>query len=173
MSCFHDIPVINDKQIISEYFNTLISHSFYPKKTVPTRLTNNNGTLIDIFLCKLTEATLDSMTGVIIKKFSDHQPYFILLNKVQTIDSPPVYIKITKQDKESIQNFYNEILTSNELDFLIDNQAQNQNITYNIVHKVIQNAKNKHMPCKLVKYDKYKHKTSKWITNGIIKSILY
>ncbi len=29
------------------------------------------------------------------------------------------------------------------------------------------------MQCKVVKYNKYKHKKSKWITNGIIKSILY
>ncbi len=32
---------------------------------------------------------------------------------------------------------------------------------------------NKHMPSKLVKYRKYKHKKSKWITQGIIKSIHY
>ncbi len=29
------------------------------------------------------------------------------------------------------------------------------------------------MPTKFVKYDKYKHKGSKWITSGIIKSIQY
>ncbi len=29
------------------------------------------------------------------------------------------------------------------------------------------------MPFKFVKYNKYRHKKSKWITNGIIKSILY
>ncbi len=94
-----------------------------------TRLTNNNGTLIDNFVCKLTEATLDTMSGVLIKMFSDHQPYFILLNNVQTMDSPPVYVKITKPDKESIQNIYNEILISNELTSLNDNQDLNPNIT--------------------------------------------
>ncbi len=57
----------NGKQNISEYFDTLTSHSFYPKITVPTRLTNNNGSLIDNFLCKLTETTLETMSGVIIK----------------------------------------------------------------------------------------------------------
>ncbi len=90
----------------------LTSHSFYPKITVPTRLTNNNGTLIDNFLCKLTESTLDTTYGVLINKLSDHQPYFILLNNVDTRDPPPKFIKINKQDKKSIQNFHNEILTS-------------------------------------------------------------
>ncbi len=47
------------------------------------------------------------------------------------------------------------------------------NISYNILHDVIQNAKNKHMTYKLVTYRKYKHKKSKWITQGIIKSMHY
>ncbi len=29
----------------------------------------------------------------------------------------------------------------------------------------------KHMPTKLIKYNKYKYKKSKWVTIGIIKSI--
>ncbi len=37
----------------------LTSNSFYPKITVPTRLTNN---------CKLTNNTLDPTSGVLIKK---------------------------------------------------------------------------------------------------------
>ncbi len=49
----------------------LTNHSFYPKITLPTRLSNKHGTLIDNFLCKLTEATLDTTSGVLIKKFSD------------------------------------------------------------------------------------------------------
>ncbi len=55
----------------------ITSNSFYPKITVPTRLSNNHGTLIDIFLCKLTENTLDTTSGVLINKFSDHQPYLV------------------------------------------------------------------------------------------------
>ncbi len=29
------------------------------------------------------------------------------------------------------------------------------------------------MPCKIIKFNKYKYKKSKWITAGIIKSIQY
>ncbi len=73
---------MNDKHVIIEYFDMLTSHSFYPKITVPIRLTNNNGPLIDNFFCKLTESTLDTTSGVLINRLSDHQPYFILLNNV-------------------------------------------------------------------------------------------
>ncbi len=164
---------INDKNIISEYFDMLTSNSFYPKITVPTRLTNTHGTLIDNFLCKLTENTLDTTSGVLIKAFSDHQPYFILLNTILTKDSPPVYVKITKQDNQAIQNFYNEILTSDRLININNALIEDPNNTYNVLHIVIQDAKNKHMPSKLIKFSKYKHKRSKWVTFGIIKSIQY
>ncbi len=50
---------------------------------------------------------------------------------------------------------------------------EDPNNTYNVLHNVIQDAKNKHMPTKLVKYNKYKHKKSKCVTFGIIKSIQY
>ncbi len=50
----------------------LMEHSFYPKITMPTRLTNTKGTLIDNVLCKLSEATLNMTAGVLINKFSDH-----------------------------------------------------------------------------------------------------
>ncbi len=66
-----------EKIAISEYFDILTSNSFYPKITVPTRLSSNHGTLIDNFFCTLTENTLDTTFHVLTNKFSDHQPYFI------------------------------------------------------------------------------------------------
>ena len=38
---------INEKHIVGEFFDMLISNSFYPHITLPTRFSNNNGTLID------------------------------------------------------------------------------------------------------------------------------
>ncbi len=136
-----DLLKINNKNIINEYFHMLTSNSFYPKITVPTRLTKTHGTFIDNFLCKLTDNTLDTTSGVLTKMFSDHQPYFILLNNILTKDSPTVCVKITKQDKQSIHNFYNEILTSDKLINLKSDPNEDPNNTYNVLHNVIQDAK--------------------------------
>ncbi len=46
----------------------LTNHSFNPKITLPTRLSNKHGPLTDNFLCKLTETT----SAILIKMFSDH-----------------------------------------------------------------------------------------------------
>ena len=48
-----DLLKINDKAIISEYVDTITSHGFFPKITLPTRLSDHHGTLIYNFLCKL------------------------------------------------------------------------------------------------------------------------
>ncbi len=127
----------------------LTSYSFYSQITVPTRLTNNHGTFMDNFLCKLTESTLDITAGVLIKRFSDHQPYFILLNNFQTRDSPPVFVKVTKHDYELRDNFYNDLFTSNELFTLPNSVNENPNNSYNInqITKNYQRCYNKTSNC--------------------------
>ena len=45
------------------------------------------------------------------------------------------------------------------------------NLNYNLLDDLLNASMNKHIPMKLVKYNKYKHKKSKWITNGILHSI--
>ncbi len=105
-----DLLKIADKEMLAEYFDMLTSHSFFPKITLPTRLSNKHGTLIDNFLCKLTENTLDTTNGILINKFSDHQSYFTVLNSIHHKNNVPKYIKLTKKDEDSILNFHHEIL---------------------------------------------------------------
>ena len=49
----------------------------------------------------------------------------------------------------------------------------NPDINYNKFVNIIFNAKQKHLPTKTVKFKKYRHKFSPWVTNGILKSIKY
>ncbi len=56
---------INDRHVFGEYFDMVTSHSFYPKITLPTRLSNNHAILIDNFFCKLTDTTLDNLRIVL------------------------------------------------------------------------------------------------------------
>ncbi len=62
--------------MVGDYFVMLTSHTFYSKITLPTRLSNKHGSLIDNFFCKMTEYTLD--TTYLINK-----PYFTILNNIQ------------------------------------------------------------------------------------------
>ncbi len=82
-----DLLKLNDIQVFSEYFDMLTSHSCYPTIALPTWLSNIHGTLIDNFLCKLIETTLDTTYGILINILSDHQPYFTfwIISNIMTI----------------------------------------------------------------------------------------
>ncbi len=80
------------------------------------------------------------------KTFSDHQPYFLLLNNIQLKTDTPRFIRINQEDQESIQIFQHEVLNSIPLINLNENPKNDPNINYNILHNVIQNAKSIHMP---------------------------
>ena len=52
-------------------------------------------------------------------------------------------------------------------------QTANPNASYNVIMNVIETARKKNMTGKFVKFNKYKHNKSKWITYGILKSIRF
>ncbi len=72
-----------------------------------------------------------------------------------------------------MQNFHDEIqITLNHVNLDRD-LNRDPNLNDNTLHVIIPQAKLIHMPIKMVKFDKHKHKISPWITNGILRSIHY
>ena len=51
------------------------------------------------------------------------------------------------------------------------NLAIDPNTDYEKFEKIITKTYDKHFPEKRVKFNKYRHKRSNWITSGILKSI--
>ena len=63
-------------------------------------------------------------------------------------------------------------LVDNDVTNMMDNDPYcNPNYNYDILHNHLIKLKNKHLPYRMVKFDKYKHKGNKWITHGILRSI--
>ena len=59
-------------------------------------------------------------------------------------------------------NIYEKLHTS------VDSRPEKN---YGILLKLLSTAKDKHLPTKIVKLNRKKHKRAKWMTNGILKSI--
>ena len=59
-------------------------------------------------------------------------------------------------------NIYEKLHTS------VDSRPEEN---YGILLKLLSTAKDKHLPTKIVKFNRNKHKRAKWMTNGILKSI--
>ena len=85
----------------------------------------------------------------------------------------PSYIKVSKQDTASLNGFINHLTTSQTLKSLNDTLDLDPNINYNILHDIIQSAKNTYMPVKILKFNKHKHKKTKWITQALLNSISF
>ena len=135
---------INEKNIVGEFFDMLISNSFYPHITLPTRFSNNNGTLIDNLFCRIDTYVKQPKSGILTKHSSDHEPCFTFLNNVQLKDWPPKYITIRIQSEQAISNYVHDITSSDVYNKLNQSPTADLNLSYNMLHDVIELAKDKH-----------------------------
>ena len=88
-------------------------------------------------------------------------------------ENNPKYITVTKVDDISISNFAKAMNEINIMELVDTNLTSNPNDTYAIIESKINEAKDIHLPTTTVKFNKYKHKKSPWITLGILQSIKY
>ena len=65
----------------------------------------------------------------------------------------------------------NEIKSGNMYDKLNKNPTADPNCNYDLIYKEITRAKT--IPQRFVKFNRYKHKKSTWITRGLLTSIRY
>ena len=72
-----------------------------------------------------------------IRKFSDHQPYFTCLDLTSHDVKPPRLINICKQNQEKILSFRNDLLSVNLLDNLDLKPLANPNDNYNELDNII------------------------------------
>ena len=151
------------------YFDDVVSNGLFPKITLPTRLSDHSSTLIDnIFTNNMDET---GTSGILLNNISDHQMIFTYVENVSYITEVPKFIEIEKSDDRSMHAFVNELNELNIYDQLQSAIDTNPQENYDTFIKLLSSAKNKHLPRRIVRFNKKKHKKAKWLTNGILKSI--
>ena len=85
----------------------------------------------------------------------------------------PKYIKINIVNTEAMHNVRHEIKSEEIYNKFNKKPTADPNSNFTTLCNEILRSKNKHMPSKWVKFNKYKHKTSSWITQGLLKSIKF
>ena len=81
--------------------------------------------------------------------------------------------KIRKYDTDCLNQFKTELINSNTYDKLNKVKDTNPNNNYSLLDEIITTAMETNLPVKIIKYNKHKHKKSCWITQGIIRSIMF
>ena len=85
----------------------------------------------------------------------------------------PKYVNINIVSTEAMHNVRHEIKSEEIYNKFNKKTTADPNSNYTTLCNEILRSKNKHMPSKWVKFNKYKHKKSSWITQGFLKSIKY
>ena len=169
-----DLLKLNETNMVNDYFENIISNSYLPKLTFPTRVTHRHGTLIDNIFVKVSNHFSKTTSGILVSPISDHYPCFTTLDYL-TLNAKVnhKYIKIVPKNSQSIPAFRSFLANSNIIEQLNVNLNADPNKNYEILNKMLQKGTEKCFPTKVVRFQKYKHHRTPWITNGVIKSIRY
>ena len=89
------------------YFDDVVSNGFFPKITLPTRLSDHSSTLIDNIFTNNMDKT--GTSGILLNNISDHQMIFTYVENVSYITEVPKFIEIEKSDDRSMHAFVNEL----------------------------------------------------------------
>jgi hypothetical protein len=170
-----DLLKFANHTLTNEYFESFISHGYIPKVTLPTRLTQRTGTLIDNFFVKIADEFSRTTSGILLCNISDHLPYFTCLDYLYNTKPKCKYVKVYPSFDTALINFKQDLQTPDTTSELrnIVRPDSSINKSYDSFSIILKNFINKHFQAKIVKYNKYKQKKCIWITYGILKSIRY
>ena len=162
---------ITSNHHVSEYFESICSMGYFPRITLPTRIQPPAFSLIDNILANSLDETENAISGLLINDLSDHKIIFTFHQNNSYIDKVNKFINIEKRDDSSMNKFVDELTSLNICDKLDKQLTSDPNNNYEILSGLLKYAREKHLPKKTVKYQKKRLKKSKWISNGILKSI--
>ena len=167
-----DLLMMTSKEKFQEYFDVFVSNGLLPQITLPTRFAKKRATLIDQIFCRFSKNTSELKSGIVVTKISDHLPCFSSIKvSFKANSKPPKFVKVDKNGPSAIEDFRNEVKKQINRTYFENDLLADPNENYGKLESIIKLAKEKYLPLSEVKFKKYKHKISPWITFTIIKSI--
>ena len=153
------------------FYENVMSCSFVPKITPLIRICDTTSTLIDNIYTNVLDKSHTS--GILARPLSYHQMYFCVMNEnyiKPTINQK--YIEVEVLSEENIERFRKEIADleiHNKLDETFD---RDPSYNYEIVSTLLQNAKSKHIPKRVKKFNKRRHRKERWMTDKLLAQVL-
>ena len=164
---------LNSNRSFQELYDTLAELYLLPIVALPTRVSLRNATLIDHMYCKSPNPLTISDSGILVSKISDHMAMFATLNfKIYSRYEQLEKINTIMFTNNNMQGFVDELEDVDWHQVFDHDTTADPIITYdhhfsNKLDEIV----NKHFPLKCVKFNKYKHKKSKWVTYALLMKI--
>ena len=145
-NCNIDLLKISTHDNFNCFYENVISPSFIPNITLPTRMCDTTSTLFDNIYTNALDKNHTS--GILIRPISDHQMCFSIINLTcnKSINATK-FIEVEVCNQESINKFVKG--DANIFNKLQKNLNTNQNHNYEILSKHLLSAKLKHIPKKV------------------------
>ena len=130
------------RQAFSDFFDTMLAKSLFPRIILPTKLDKNSCTLIDNIYFKLSPLFIDATSGIIFSRISDHFSYFLSLKlQVLSNDKRSRFVKVYTNKKNGTHALLESIPAANTYELLDDNPYLNPNLNYSKLHSCIMELK--------------------------------
>ena len=165
-----DLPKLNANAKLQEFCDSLAQLDFLTLITYPTGFSHLNATLIDQIYCKSPNPITLSESGILATKISDHMALFSAFNfNINTNYNKVQNILQRSFTCVNMNAFLDEVKLINWQNVFDHSETADPLDTYDIKLPVeLDGLMNKHFPLKYVKFNKYKHFKSKWMTNEIL-----
>ena len=150
--------------LTNDYINSLISKSFIPVITLPTRIKHQSATLIDhIWRNKITN---NFKSGILISSLSDHFPVFYFEESKQKNENPQEIYK-RKVNNTTIETFCNTIKSTSWVNVTNENSPK---ISFDKFFEKINSSVDLSFPFIKIKSKPKKFKHSPWMSSGLFIS---
>ena len=167
-----DLLKIKQKTHVNTFLETMLSNGYVPMITQPTRIMDNSKTLIDNCFVKCPNNCPPNASAILYHNISDHQPYITCFDYKMKAKQVPQYVKLQTKSTEAVLSLRNELKGSCNPE-IFKPDSMDPNACFELLYKQLQTSIRKYLPLKIKKFHKHKHKESKWITQGIIRSIQF
>ena len=107
---------MKDNKHYCAYFDEIISHGFFSKIILPTRICESISTLNDNIFTNIID--IPNSSGILLNQISDHQMVFTLVKNLSYVTDVPKFIDIECNDPRSMQAFIAELEDINIYDKL-------------------------------------------------------
>ena len=162
---------INNREIYQDYLDVFITRALYPQISHPTRFGTRRATLIDQIFCKARDDNRSGKSAIIVSKLSDHFAMFACIDAFININHQSKYITVQENSSVAVESFVQSVHNSIINEQFNSDLTTDPNLNYNKLHDIIIDCKQRHLPLKRKRFNKYKHKISPWITPAILISI--
>ena len=166
-----NLLLTNRRESYQQFFDMLISRGLVPQATLPTRFASKSATLIDNIYVKPLDGNKVISSHIFVSKLSDHFPLLTCLDIVKKPQYRPKFIHVQEKSPEAIQNFVSDIDVKVKNTYFYSNFLRDPNDNYKELEKIITESREKNLPYKKKKFNKYIHKLSPWMTDEILDMI--